>query len=181
VVADQPASTSVYDVSTETSPVSIDISSTTPTTEPSGGTGGKQPGNRTLYAIFEKLDDDDIGANDYPILSVVNDMLDDRGPVDKDTMYAKYDRWLHHEKAEGREEEEDEDEGRTPKKADYIEAFESLKKSHHGDERYYTREGHGAPKVEAVTNVFKKMGCKKAHGDAIERYYPDWKEDQDED
>jgi len=179
-IQNQPSSTSVYDVSTESSQTSTDPSSTTAPTDSTSVTSANQPSNRAFYAIFEKLDEDDIGGNDYPILKIVNDMLDDKGhdTTNKSTMYAAYDKWLHHEAIEGKDEgdKHKEHKGQTTH-AILNRAFKSLNRNR---EKNFTEAG--TPRIDAVKDWLEDHEYTVVSTDKIKEAWEDYQEsDEDED
>ena len=56
----------------------------------------QQPSSRALFSIFDQLESGDFNQNKYAKVSIVNDMLEDRGyrRMDKETIDAACAQWL---------------------------------------------------------------------------------------
>jgi hypothetical protein len=167
----EPASISPYDTTNESGGTSTERTSTS---------GAKQPGNRALFAIFEQLDEDDFTKNGYPKVSVVNDMLEDKGHPrgDKETIDASFDRWWHEEKEEGtREDHDDDDEGKKPTQKALFSIFEKFEK-HKGNDDYFTEDGY--PKVSAVDRELNKNGYADTDQKSLRSAFKKWQEEEED-
>jgi hypothetical protein len=181
VMEEQPSATSAYDVVTEAGQVDADSYSTTSVEAADSSAGMNYPSNRMLYSIFEEMDEDDFTKNGYPKVSVVNDLLEDRGHyrADKETIDASFDRWWHHEKGEGGDEGEERPHkgaSKKPTQKALFSIFEKLDRRK-GDDEYFTEDKF--PRVSAVNEELEKKGHAPANQKSIHRAYKAWEEEEE--
>jgi hypothetical protein len=131
----------------------------------------RPPTTRILFMIFDELEDDDFTEDLYPIVSNVNERLEEEGyaRLQQDAIRKAYDKWLHREKDEA----SDKTDGKVTWKV-LFSVFEKIE----GHKDNFTEDNY--PKVASVNEILEKRNYGPATQREIRQAYKSWSEEQKE-